>query len=216
MSLQVARSRANRPSHYKAGFSKPQRRPATRLFVALLLWSTLATGCSSFTTSRSWTAVVGATEEEVAALKAELDKVARFEAPQHALGITFSPFTVRGSRGVLFGSGMSMVNAAYAMQLAFDRYPIGTVIVGGTAGGVSPELQPGDVVVPERWHHHSEAVYLNERQDGDGFILRDGFVPPHENFGFMFPRPVQVTRAGMAGGAPGLPCAMSTPGRSLS
>jgi adenosylhomocysteine nucleosidase len=154
--------------------------------------------CSSLAPGRSWTAVVGATDEEVAALRAELGKVARFDATQQALGIPFTPFRIGGKRGVLFGSGMSMVNAAYAMQFAFDRYPISTVLVGGTAGGVNPELLPGDVVVPERWHHHSEAVYLNERADGEGFILRDGFVPPYENFGFVFPRPVQVMRAGMA------------------
>jgi adenosylhomocysteine nucleosidase len=96
---------------------------------------------------------------------------------------------------ILFRTGVSLVNAAYQLQLALDRFPITAVLFAGVAGGTDPALHVGDVVVPERWAYHGESAYLNP--DGQGGYLRpDFFKATYENFGMIFPNDVSVIREG--------------------
>jgi adenosylhomocysteine nucleosidase len=89
---------------------------------------------------------------------------------------------------------VSVVNAAYRLQLALDHFPITHVLFAGVAGGTDPALDVGDVVIPQNWAYHSEAAYLND--DGHGGYVRPDYLPPgRENFGMMFPTGVEVTRA---------------------
>lgn len=96
---------------------------------------------------------------------------------------------------VVFRTGVSLVNAAYQLQLALERFPITAVLFAGVAGGVDPALHVGDVVIPEQWAYHSEAAYLNP--DGnDGYVRPSFFQPKHENFGMIFPNEVAAVRSG--------------------
>ena len=112
-------------------------------------------------------------------------------------GVTFKQFRFEGHDLLLFPSGMSMVNAAMTTQLALDRFPISHVLFTGIAGGINPACRLGDVVIPAKWFHHSEAVYVNPKPDGSGYVLPTYFKPFCENFGFMFPDQVTAVRAGM-------------------
>ncbi len=112
-------------------------------------------------------------------------------------GVTFKQFRFEGRDLLLFPSGMSMVNAAMTTQLALDRFPISHVLFAGIAGGINPACRLGDVVIPAKWFHHSEAVYVNPKPDGSGYVLPTYFKPFCENFGFMFPNQVTAVRAGM-------------------
>ena len=112
-------------------------------------------------------------------------------------GVTFKHVRFEGHDLLLFTTGMSLVNAAMTTQLALDHFPISQVLFAGIAGGINPAHRIGDVVVPEKWYHHSEAVYANPKPDGSGYILPSYFQPPYENFGFMFPNHVYAVRAGM-------------------
>jgi adenosylhomocysteine nucleosidase len=112
-------------------------------------------------------------------------------------GITFKQVKFEGHDLLLFATGMSLVNASMSTQLALDHFPISHVLFAGIAGGINPAHRVGDVVVPEKWFHHSEAVYANPKPDGSGYLLPTYFKPPYENFGFMFPDYVHAIRAGM-------------------
>src|SRR5579862_6290600 len=104
------------------------------------------------------TAVMSAFEPEWTALRAML--VGREE--HVAEGITFLTGTIEKQPVVLFLSGVSMVNAAMSTQMALDRFTIRRIVFSGIAGGVNPQLQVGDVAVPEEWSEHLEAVFARE------------------------------------------------------
>jgi adenosylhomocysteine nucleosidase len=111
-------------------------------------------------------------------------------------GITFKTAEIKGRRCVFFLTGMSMVNAAANTQLALDRFNVQAVFFTGIAGGVSPEFKPGDVIIPARWHHHSEAAYFNETAPGK-YQLTDWYKQNYPNFGMIHPNDVTVIREGM-------------------
>ena len=112
-------------------------------------------------------------------------------------GVRFTRFSFEGRDILLFSCGVSMVNAAMTTQLALDKFPVSLVMLAGIAGGINPSNHIGDVVVPEKWYYHSEAVYANPKPDGSGYIMPEFFKPHYENFQFIFPSEVSVTRDGL-------------------
>lgn len=110
-------------------------------------------------------------------------------------GIEFWRGKHAGRDLLVFRTGVSVVNAAYVLQLALDRFPVTHVLFAGVAGGIDPALHVGDVVIPERWAYHGEAAYLNEDGKG-GYVTPEFMTPSHVNFGMMFPRDVSVVREG--------------------
>lgn len=137
-------------------------------------------------------AVCGAYPPEMVALKAGF-KVSEANGFTRSVikGVEFWRGTYAGKEIVLFKTGMSLVNAAYQLQLAFDHFPITHVLFAGVAGGVDPSLEVGDVVIPERWAYHGESAYLNEDGHG-GHVVPDYFTPRYKNFGMIFPEDVGV------------------------
>jgi adenosylhomocysteine nucleosidase len=112
-------------------------------------------------------------------------------------GVEFWRGQYRGKDLLVFRTGVSLVNAAYQLQLALDRFPITHVFFAGVAGGIDPALHVGDVVIPDQWAYHSEAAYLNEDGRG-GYVVPEYLKPKYENFGMMFPDDVAVKREGDA------------------
>ena len=96
---------------------------------------------------------------------------------------------------VLFRTGVSLVNAAYQLQAALDRFPITAVLFAGVAGGTDPALHIGDVVIPDQWAYHAESAYLNPDGKG-GYVRPDYFKATYENFGMIFPNDVTAIREG--------------------
>ncbi|MDP3068800.1 MAG: 5'-methylthioadenosine/S-adenosylhomocysteine nucleosidase [Opitutaceae bacterium] len=110
-------------------------------------------------------------------------------------GLAFHRGTYGGKDVVVFRTGVSLVNAAYQLQLALERFPITHVLFAGVAGGIDPALQVGDVVIPERWAYHAEAAYLNEDGRG-GYFVPHYLKPKLPNFGMIFPTETGVAREG--------------------
>lgn len=109
-------------------------------------------------------------------------------------GIEFVTGKLEGREVLLFLSGISVVNAAMTVQLALDRFPIDRIVFSGIAGGVDPELNIGDVVVPDRWGQYLEVLLA--RESAEGWSTPSFFEYPFANFGMMFPRSVTVLRSG--------------------
>lgn len=114
-------------------------------------------------------------------------------------GVEFWRGTTDGKDVVIFRTGVSLVNAAYQLQLALDHFPITHILFAGVAGGTDPTLQVGDVVIPARWAYHGEAAYLNEDPANPGkHLVPDYLKPKYENFGMIFPDDTAVIREGQA------------------
>lgn len=135
--------------------------------------------------------VIATWEPELAAL---LDKLEEGE-PTVIQGRTFYVGQMGGMDVVVTFSGMSMVNAAVAAEIALREFNPVAIIGAGIAGGMNPELQIGDVVIPEQWAEYLESVFA--RQTEDGYTPGAArYVEEIEPYGMIYPRAVDVTREG--------------------
>jgi adenosylhomocysteine nucleosidase len=73
---------------------------------------------------------------------------------QTILGIRFTTGRLEGRPVVYAVTGAGKVNAATATALLLDHFQPAEVILTGVAGGLSGELEPGDVVIAERLAQH--------------------------------------------------------------
>lgn len=132
------------------------------------------------------TAIVCAFQPEIPEIKAALKNA-------HVYTINRTQF-ITGKIGekdvVLFLSGMSMVNASMTTQMALDHFNVKNIVFSGIAGGVNPQLNIGDVSVPDQWAEYLESVMAREK---DGSFKVPAFLStPYPNFGMMFPQNVQI------------------------
>jgi adenosylhomocysteine nucleosidase len=147
--------------------------------------------------AESYIAVAAAYEPEVLAFKQAFasDKAKISEKKIH--GITFETIDYKGKKLLFFPTGMSLTNAAMSTQIALDNFPISAVLFAGIAGGINPNLLPGDVTIPAKWIYHGEAAYFNPKAGGEGYEVAPYFKPKYPNFGSQFPDDVYVIRPGM-------------------
>ena len=141
-------------------------------------------------------AVMASFPEELTAIEAAMlpKNVATHKSQIN--GVEFEAAEIAGKRHLFFLTGMSLVNASMNTQLVLDHFNVRAVFFCGIAGGIDPAFHPGDVVVPARWHYHSETAYFNESRPGE-YALADYFKPHYKNFGMIFPDDVWVKRDGM-------------------
>jgi len=156
----------------------------------------LATASPSGAEEVRRTAILCAYEPEWQAL---LPAIADQHEESHA-GVIFVTGRIEGQPVVLVESGVSMVNAALAAQMAIDRFKVERLIVMGISGGANPDLHIGDVVIPGTWSEYLESVFAREH-DGRYALPNYFAVPQAEHFGMIFPQPVRVPKAA---GAPEL------------
>lgn len=137
-------------------------------------------------------AVISAFAPEMTQLLAKTTVEGRYEAS----GLVFTTGRLAGKPVVLFLSGVSMVNAAMSTQAALDHFHITAIVFSGIAGGVNPDLNIGDVVVPAQWAEYQEQVFARAKGSGwdTGYHARS-----LGNYGMMFPQPVTVPVPGRAG-----------------
>ncbi len=110
-------------------------------------------------------------------------------------GRTYYAGRLAGNDVVMVLSGVSMVNAAMTTQTVLDHFDVRGIVFSGIAGGVNPNLNVGDVVVPAQWGQYQEQLFARETAQGwDIGWHSDEFG----NFDMMFPQRVSVTRKGGA------------------
>ncbi|AXR05097.1 5'-methylthioadenosine/S-adenosylhomocysteine nucleosidase family protein [Salinimonas sediminis] len=169
--------------------------------------------------SPGFTAIVVAYEPEMKGILARIkeDDAAHINQVVQYKGIHYRIGTYHDEPVIIFATGMSIANAALSMQMAFDYFPVKQVVYMGIAGAVNPQLNPGDVVVPERWYYHDESVYANpvnadSKTQGE-YILpeyyaafmqeqpqrraQDPHQPHYKPFGFIHPDEVLIIKQGM-------------------
>lgn len=67
--------------------------------------------------------------------------------------------TLAGRRTIVVTTGIGKANAAMTTALAIERFAPAAVVFSGVAGGIDPDLQPGDVVIAERLLQHDLVVH---------------------------------------------------------
>lgn len=99
-------------------------------------------------------AIIGAMEEEVTILRGEMQN-------KQVRMIGGSEFTIghlHGVETVLLRSGIGKVNAAMTTAVLIHEFKPDVLINTGSAGGLSPELKVGDVVISTEVRHHDVDV----------------------------------------------------------
>lgn len=109
----------------------------------LLICLLLCPGRATSERPRSIIGILGAKDIEVSMLRQRI----RNKEIHRIFGIEFSTGTLEGRRVVVAATGEGMVNATMTTTLLIDHFGPRQVIFTGIAGGLNPDLKPGDVVI---------------------------------------------------------------------
>jgi adenosylhomocysteine nucleosidase len=121
------------------------------------------------------TAILGAFQQEIILLEDELTDTLE----QRIEGIRFVSGKLSGKRVVIAFTGIGKVNAAMTTTLLIEHFKPNKIIFTGIAGGVNPELQPGDIVIAEKTAHHDMGTIWPEGLFHKGVKNRlDGWENP--------------------------------------
>ena len=96
------------------------------------------------------TGILGAMTLEVLLLTEALEN----PAPRVIEKLKFTTGKLNGRHVVVSRMGIGKVNAASGATLLLEHFKPSEVLVTGIAGGINPDLGPGDIVVAERTAHH--------------------------------------------------------------
>lgn len=89
---------------------------------------------------------MGAMDEEIELLKEALKN--KKEVQKN--GVTFYTGKLKGQKVVLLKSGIGKVNAAYSTAILISNFKLDALIFTGVAGGLHPEIEPGDLVISDK------------------------------------------------------------------
>ena len=109
--------------------------------------------------------IIGAMEEEVAALKAKMI----IEELRVIAGMEFCKGICEGHPAVVVRSGIGKVNAAVCTQILCDVYDVEAIINTGVAGSLKNEINIGDIVL--------SVDALQHDMDATGFGYDPGIIP---------------------------------------
>jgi adenosylhomocysteine nucleosidase len=94
---------------------------------------------------------------------------------ERLLDVTFHTGVLDGRQVAVAASGIGKVNAAKAATLLLDHFHPSEILFTGVAGGISPGLAPGDIVIGERTAQHDfgevTATGFHPKPTGPGIPL---------------------------------------------
>lgn len=106
------------------------------------------------------TAILGAFHEEVRLLQASL----KDRKEQKIQGLLFVTGLLNGRRVVVAETGVGKVNAAMTTALVVQVFAPREILFSGIAGGVNPDLMPGDMVIARQVTHHDYGSITFDKQ----------------------------------------------------
>lgn len=117
--------------------------------------------------------IIGAMDQEVAEIKAEMTDV----SVKTAAGMDFYEGKLRGRGAVVVRSGIGKVNAGICTQILADQFHVTAVINTGIAGSLRNEINIGDIVLSTDSVQHDV--------DAGGFGYPVGQIPLMDQFSFQ-------------------------------
>lgn len=95
-------------------------------------------------------AILGAFEEELTWLQKKVEN----PAEKTIMGYKFTTGEIKGHEVVLALTGVGKVNAAAMTTLIIEHFQPEAILFTGVAGGLNPDLLPGDIVIGKRTVQH--------------------------------------------------------------
>ena len=125
------------------------RRITISIFVVLIC---VISGCQSNdkTKEEGCTVIIGAFKDEIDYLIEHLVEPEKIELE----GMGFTKGYLDNKTVIVGISGIGKVNAAMTTALVIERFKPGNIIFTGIAGGLNPEIQPGDLIIGEQTVQH--------------------------------------------------------------
>ncbi len=103
--------------------------------------------------------IIGAMEEEVAALKEAMD----IQEMKEIAGMAFCRGVLCGKDAVVVRSGIGKVNAGICAQVLVDHFGVDTLINTGIAGSLDAAIDIGDMVIStDAVHHDMDATIFGD------------------------------------------------------
>jgi len=103
--------------------------------------------------------IIGAMEEEVAALKEAME----IEETLERASMTFLKGVLCGKDVVVVRSGIGKVNAGICAQILVDKFDVDMLINTGIAGSLNPAIDIGDMVIStDAVHHDMDATIFGD------------------------------------------------------
>ena len=103
--------------------------------------------------------IIGAMEEEVAALKEEM----QVQETKEIAGMTFVKGVLCGKEAVVVRSGIGKVNSALCAQILASVFGVHALINTGIAGSLDARIDIGDIVIStEALHHDMDASIFGD------------------------------------------------------
>jgi adenosylhomocysteine nucleosidase len=129
--------------------------------LARMILCAFALALAAGAAAASRTAILGALAVEVETVRASL------AAPRDTLclGLSFVLGELRGRPVVVAASGIGVVNAAMTTTLVIEHFGPRELLFTGIAGGLDPDLHPGDIVLGASTVHHDFARLTDEGID---------------------------------------------------
>ena len=104
----------------------------------------------------------------------ELKKYFKIEKNYNIFNLTFYETKINDNEIILVESGIGKVNAARTCQILIDNMKVDYIFNVGVAGGVSPSLKIGDIVIGEKLVQHDF--------DFTAFNYEKGYIPDAGKF----------------------------------
>ena len=136
----------------------PHHRQAGATLYLLLLMAAAAPTIAAPAAPAPVTAILGAMPVETALLERTLTG----RSERRIQGVRFVTGALYGRRVVLAESGIGKVNAAMTTTLLIDHFKPAAVLFTGIAGGINPDLAPGDLVIGQKTVQHDFGAVVPE------------------------------------------------------
>ncbi len=121
------------------------------------------------------TAILGAFDEEVIILQGQLAGKKEYKIK----GIRFATGKLNNRNVVIAWTGTGKVNAAMTTTLVIEHFRPSEIIFAGIAGGINPQLSPGDIVIARKTVQHDLGILRPTGLENQGGISPvDGIKNP--------------------------------------
>ncbi len=112
--------------------------------------------------NEEYVGIIAAEDKEMLAIK---DKMSNIEE-ETIYNLTFYKGNIKSTKYILVKSGVGKVNASRTTQILIDRFEVKAVLNIGSAGGITDNLQIGDIVIGEKLVQHDFDVTAFGREKG--------------------------------------------------
>lgn len=129
-------------------------------YLSIIFFSMSLSAEAQLYKKKNVTALLGAFSDEVKLLEQSVSH--KRVVVVH--GIPFTKGKLNGRNVVIALTGIGKVNAAMTTTLMLQKFKPSEVLFTGIAGGLNPELQPGDIVIGRETAHHDFGYITFQKQ----------------------------------------------------